>query len=101
MKKSAAKPHQKYVIYLTKPCYAVAAKGSQAAARRRRPAHLLDEKSEGEKEMKKALALVLAFALLMGLAACTGAANEGAVETPDAAGTPAPVESAEPAGKRP
>jgi len=51
--------------------------------------------------MKKALALVLAFALLMGLAACTGAANEGAVETPDAAGTPAPVESAEPAGKTP
>jgi len=49
--------------------------------------------------MKKALALVLAFALLMGLAACAGTANENdVVETPDA-GVTAPVDNGEPSGK--
>lgn len=61
--------------------------------------HLRDETSEGEKEMKKAIALVLALALLMGLAACAGTANEGEVPTPDVAATPAPVEGNEPQGK--
>ena len=52
--------------------------------------------------MKKALALVLAFALLMGLAACAGTANEDdPVETTPDAGVTPPAGNGEPSGRTP